>query len=115
MSFQSPLQAIRSDPQGAIVTVGRGVRNKENARMKLLVTTSKAPVPRSDALVTTSFLLLLVRHLFLIANIVTTSKALVTSSDALLPSSFLLLLDPKIWDRTLHTNCAPITVLFPDH
>ena len=34
-------------------------------------------------------LLLVVGHLFLIANIVTTSKALVTSSDALVPSSFL--------------------------
>ena len=36
-------------------------------------------------------LLLVVRHLFLVANIVTTSKALVTSSDALVPGSFLLL------------------------
>ena len=33
---------------------------------------------------------LVVRHLFLVANIVTTSKALVTGSDALVPSSFLL-------------------------
>ena len=50
----------------------------------------------SGALVTRSFLLLLVRHLFLvawhlllIANIVTTSKALVTRSDALVSSSVL--------------------------
>ena len=34
-------------------------------------------------------LLLVVRHLFLIANLVTTSKALVTTSNALVPSSFL--------------------------
>ena len=45
-------------------------------------------------IVSTSFFLLLVRHLllvamhlFLVANIVTTSTALVTSSDALVPSS----------------------------
>ena len=49
-------------------------------------------------LVSTSFLLLLVRHLlleamhlFLVANIVT-SKALVTRSDALVPSSFFWIL-----------------------
>ena len=59
-----------------------------------LVATSKALVTRSDALVPSSFLLLLVRHLlleamhlFLVANLVTTSKALVTRSDALVPSS----------------------------
>ena len=43
-----------------------------------------ALVTSSDALVPSSFLLLLVR--------VTTGKALVTSSDALVPSSFLVLL-----------------------
>ena len=36
-----------------------------------------------------ALLLLVVRHLFLLANIVTTSKALVTSSDALVSTSFL--------------------------
>ena len=52
----------------------------------------------SVALVTNSFLFLLVRHLLLLAwhllllaNIVTTSKALVTRSDALVTSSFLFL------------------------
>ena len=43
-----------------------------------LVTTSKALVTRSDALVPSSLL-------FLVANLVTTSKALVTRSDALVP------------------------------
>ena len=45
----------------------------------------KALVSSSDALVTSSFLVLL-------ANLVTTSKALVSSSDALVSTSFLLLL-----------------------
>ena len=64
--------------------------------------------PSSKALVSNSFLLLLVRHLLLVAmhlflvasfapsskalvsnSFVTTSKALVTSSDALVPSSVL--------------------------
>ena len=59
-----------------------------------LVTTSKAPVTSSVELVTNSFLLLLVRHLLLVAwhlllvaNLVTTSKAPVTTSDALVTSS----------------------------
>ena len=58
-------------------------------------------VPSSDALVSNNFLLLLVRHLLLLAMhlflvampfvpssfLVTTSKALVTTSDAPVPSS----------------------------
>ena len=47
----------------------------------------------SKALVTSSFLFLLVRLL------VTTSKALVTSSDALVPSSFLFLLVRHLLSR----------------
>ena len=53
-------------------------------------------------------LLLVVRHLFLIANIVTTSKALVTSSILNVGSSILLLLqsqsptsqDLSVWEAT---------------
>ena len=50
-----------------------------------IVTTSKALVTSSDALVSSSFL-------FLIANIVATSKAPVTTSVALVTSSFLFLI-----------------------
>ena len=60
-----------------------------------IVTTSKALVTSSDAvacyqqtlLLLVRHLLLVAVHLFLMANIVTTSTALVTSSDALVSKS----------------------------
>ena len=68
----------------------------------LLVTTSKALVTRSDALVPSSFLLLLVRHLLL-------SDALVTSV-ALVSNSFLFLIaggmDTAGWRTVRSKKCA---------
>ena len=60
------------------------------APSSVLVTTSKAVVTRSDALVPNSFLVPSSDARSPSSVLVTTSKALVTRSDALVPNSFLV-------------------------
>ena len=69
-----------------------------------------------------SFLLLLVRHLLLVAMpfvlssvLVTTSKAPVTSSDALVPSSFLLLLVRHLLLVAMHFVPSSFLLLLVRH